>query len=91
MDPVAFLLQHPIPALPLAFGLGPLEITVVCLVVLLVFGNKLPGMARNLGRSFIEFKKGVKGADDGGDKQLPPTENAQQISRESGSKEGSKP
>lgn len=51
--------------LPGLMGLpGGMEVVVILLIILLLFGNKLPGMARNLGRSFIEFKKGVKGSDE---------------------------
>ena len=67
--------------LPLAFGIpgGP-ELWVILLVVLLLFGNKLPGMARNIGRSFTEFKRGVRGGtDEDGKKSLPASEGAEQI------------
>ena len=69
-------------ALPLGIlGLsGPWEIMIILLVVLLLFGNKLPGMARNLGRSFIEFKKGVKGQGEGGDKAIPAGSEPSQVS-----------
>ena len=40
------------------FGLGPLEIGVILLVVLLLFGaKKLPELARGLGKGIKEFKK----------------------------------
>lgn len=42
-------------------GLGHWEIGIVLLVALLLFGKRLPDVARSLGRSIIEFKKGVKG------------------------------
>ncbi len=44
-----------------AFGFGPWEILVVFLVVLLLFGNRLPGLMRSLGQGVVEFKKGVQG------------------------------
>lgn len=44
---------------------GPWEIIIIALVVLLLFGNRLPGAAKSLGQSFMSFKKGLKeGAED---------------------------
>jgi sec-independent protein translocase protein TatB len=39
------------------FGLGTGEIVVICIVALLLFGNKLPEIARWAGKTFVEFKK----------------------------------
>jgi len=47
------------------FGMpGPLEMFIIALVVLLLFGNRLPGVMRSLGRGIVEFKKGVKGIEE---------------------------
>jgi sec-independent protein translocase protein TatA len=46
------------------FGIGTTEFLIVLLVVLLLFSYKLPSLARSLGRSIVEFKKGVKELDD---------------------------
>lgn len=46
--------------MPFAVTFGPLEIGITLLVALLLFGNRLPGAARSLGRSLVEFKKGVR-------------------------------
>jgi sec-independent protein translocase protein TatA len=55
-------------SLPLfAMGIGPMELFIVAGVVLLLFGGRLPGAMRNLGRSVVEFKKGVKEIDDHSD------------------------
>lgn len=42
---------------------GP-EILIVGLVLLLFFGNRLPGVMRSLGKSVTEFKKGISGIED---------------------------
>ena len=44
------------------FGVGPTQILIVLVIVLLVFGAKrLPEMGRSLGRSMREFKNSVSG------------------------------
>jgi sec-independent protein translocase protein TatA len=46
------------------FGLGTTEILVILVIALVLFGHKLPDVARSLGRGMIEFKKGVGGLED---------------------------
>jgi sec-independent protein translocase protein TatA len=47
------------------FGMpGPLELLIVGIVVLLLFGNRLPSVMRSMGRGIVEFKKGVQGIED---------------------------
>jgi sec-independent protein translocase protein TatA len=51
----------------LAFGVGmpgPFEMAIIGAVLLLLFGNRLPSTMRSLGRSVVEFKKGVSGIED---------------------------
>jgi sec-independent protein translocase protein TatA len=50
----------------LAFGFspGPLEIFIIAVIILLLFGNRLPSVMRSLGKGIVEFKKGVKGIED---------------------------
>ncbi|SIO44901.1 sec-independent protein translocase protein TatA [Singulisphaera sp. GP187] len=70
--------------LPFGFigSLGPMEIAIVGGVMLLMFGNRLPSVMRSLGKSVVEFKKGVAGIEDDLDqavtadtkKPVPPPE-----------------
>ena len=43
----------------MAFGLGWSEVLIVLAIALVLFGNKLPQLARSLGKSLTEFKRGV--------------------------------
>jgi sec-independent protein translocase protein TatA len=52
------------PHLLAVFGLGPWELLIVAVVVLLLFGSRLPSVMRNLGRGVVEFKKGVAGIEE---------------------------
>lgn len=45
-------------------GLGLPELIVISVLGLLIFGKRLPEVARNLGKGIVEFKKGVKGIED---------------------------
>jgi sec-independent protein translocase protein TatA len=47
-----------------AFGFSGWEIIVVLFVIVLLFGNRLPGLMRSLGQGVVEFKKGVRGIEE---------------------------
>lgn len=48
--------------------LGALEIVLIILVILLIFGaNKLPQLGRAVGDTIKEFRKSMRGDDQGGD------------------------
>lgn len=58
-------------------GIGPIEIVILLLVALIVFGPKrLPEMGRSLGRGMREFKDSISGRDEPAHReqaaQLPP-------------------
>jgi sec-independent protein translocase protein TatA len=41
-------------------GLGPVELLIVGVIAVLLFGNRLPEVGRSLGKGLIEFKKGLR-------------------------------
>ena len=52
---------------PLGFLTSHWELLVVLFIALLIFGRKLPEIARGVGKSMTEFKKGINEAKDGVD------------------------
>ena len=60
------------------------ELVLIFLIALLLFGKKLPDVARSLGKGISEFKKGVKDVED-------DIEKPGQVSGESKKREEDKP
>jgi sec-independent protein translocase protein TatA len=54
------------------------ELLIVGIVALLLFGKRLPEVARSLGKGIVEFKKGVHGIEDDVDRAThsPPKSSA---------------
>ena len=49
------------------FGLGHWELLIVLFIALVLFGKRLPGLMGSLGKSVVEFKRGIKGIDQDAD------------------------
>jgi sec-independent protein translocase protein TatA len=49
---------------------GWMEMAIVLVIVMLLFGNRLPGTMRSLGQSLVQFKKGMKEGDEEGSDKL---------------------
>lgn len=43
---------------------GGIEWIIILIIGLLLFGRRLPEIGRSMGRTIVEFKKGVKGLED---------------------------
>jgi sec-independent protein translocase protein TatA len=50
--------------IPFVGGLGLPELMIFAVIVLVVFGNRIPGAMRSLGKSVVEFKKGTSDAEE---------------------------
>jgi sec-independent protein translocase protein TatA len=54
------------------FGIGPLELIIVLVIVLVIFGPKrLPGLGRSLGSGMREFKDSLSGKGEDADREEP--------------------
>lgn len=47
------------PSLLAVFGIGTTEMIVVMVVILVLFGHRLPSVMRSMGRGIKEFKEGI--------------------------------
>ena len=43
---------------------GPMEMLVIGIVAVLLFGKRLPEVGRSLGKGIVEFKKGINGVEE---------------------------
>lgn len=59
------------------------ELIIVGIIALLLFGKRLPEVARSLGKGIVEFKKGVRGIDDAVDDAVyTPSESSRPVPSE---------
>ena len=60
------------------FGMGHIEILIIFLIVLLIFGAKrIPEMAQGLGKGIREFRTAMRDVQEEIDINTPPSNNAQ--------------
>jgi len=43
---------------------GPVEMVCLAIVAVLLFGRRIPDAARSVGRSIVEFKRGIREIED---------------------------
>ena len=48
----------------LAWVPGPWEMAIIAIVALLLFGRRLPEVGRSIGKGIVEFKRGLREAED---------------------------
>ena len=63
------------------FSPGLPEMIIIGIIALLLFGKRLPEVARSLGKGLVEFKKGVRGIEEEVDSATYSTEESSSASR----------
>src|SRR5579862_1976131 len=71
--------------------LSPMDIVIIAVVGVLLFGKRLPDVGRYLGKSITEFKKGMKGLEDDLDTTSVPSGPVAQPQHTSGPVEAIRP
>ncbi|NLY00411.1 MAG: twin-arginine translocase TatA/TatE family subunit [Rhodopirellula sp.] len=46
------------------FSPGPIELLIVGVIAVFLFGTRLPEVGRSLGKGLVEFKKGIREIED---------------------------
>ena len=67
-------------------NVGPWGLIVILILALLIFGKRLPDVAKSLGKGIVEFKKGVRGIEDEVENSVsapPPSRDDTEKSKES--------
>ena len=77
MTPSTFMSLESLTSPVLAFGMpSGWEWIALLAIGLLVFGRRLPEVGRSVGKSIVEFKKGIKGIEDDIDQEASNSKGA---------------
>jgi len=66
----------------LAWTLGPMEMLIIGMVALLIFGKRIPEVARSFGRGINEFKRGLQDPPEDHDADQPREEDSRRIDQQ---------
>ncbi len=72
-------------------NMGPMEMAIIGIIAVMLFGRRLPEVGRSLGRSIVEFKKGIRGIEDEIDAAAKPQPRVKSYSRPEDSQEPTAP
>ncbi len=67
------------------------ELMIIMVIALLLFGKRLPEVARSLGKGVVEFKKGLKGIEDDSDQAQYQPPKKQLYAEEKSSQDSQQP
>ena len=45
-------------------NIGPMELMIILVIGILLFGKRLPEVGRSLGKGIVEFKRGLRGVEE---------------------------
>jgi len=45
-------------------NIGPVEWVIILVIMLILFGRRLPEVGKSIGKGIVEFRKGIKGIED---------------------------
>jgi len=64
--------SSPLSTLALIGNFGTMELVIILAIGLLLFGRRLPEVGKSIGKSIVEFKKGLKGIEEDVETQASP-------------------
>ena len=66
------------------FAPGPWQMVILLVIILLLFGNRIPEVAKSLGKGIKEFKKGVATGEEEEDdeEELPKKKSKKKVKQE---------